>query len=253
MLYLLRIYILIARKVTTFFPIGQTLFAYLQKMSYLCIMEIVDEAIVLYLSKYSDKASILHVYSRQYGRMAYMVYGLHSKSGKARAALFEPMAHIEISATHIANKTIQQLRSAQLCYVANNTRTDMYKRTISLFLAEILFRTLRYPMSDEPLFQWLLTNIQALETSEQIANFHLAFMLELTEFLGITPDLEETNNPIFTQEDQKQLLLLVERQPIMLSRAERQKLLDKLCSYYEFHLTDFQTPKSLAILEELFD
>ncbi len=216
-------------------------------------MEIVDDAIVLYLGKYSDKASILHVYSRQYGRMAYMVYGLHSKSGKARAALFEPMAHIEICANHIPNKTIQQLRSAQLCYAAADTRTNMYKRTISLFLAEVLFRTLRYPMADEPLFEWITSSIRALEQSEQITNFHLTFMLQLTEYLGISPTLDEPDSEIFTRQNREHLLFLLENQPLTLSRVERQELLDKLCHYYELHLTDFQTPKSLAILEELFD
>ncbi len=246
-------------------------------------MEITDEAIVLHLSKYSDKASILHVYTRQHGRMAYMVYGLHSKSGKARAAVFEPMAHIEITANHIPNKQIQQLKEAHLHFIAPNTRTDMRRRTVSLFLAEILYRTLLHPMADEPLFAWLVEQIQALEQAVEPENLHLHFLLGLTEFLGITPMLDESgvllemhsgelvsykplHSDYFSQQETSVLHRLLERRAngaslqlnpnstsLQLSRKERQSLLEKLCRYYELHITDFQTPKSLAVLEELFD
>ncbi len=241
-------------------------------------MEITDEAIVLHLSKYSDKASILHVYTRQHGRMAYMVYGLHSKSGKARAAVFEPMAHIEITANHTPNKQIQQLKEAHLHFIAPETRTDMRRRTVSLFLAEILYRTLLHPMADEPLFAWLVEQIQALEQTAEPENLHLHFLLGLTEFLGITPMLDESgvildmhsgelvsykplHSDYFSQEETDYLKTLVPitpsiqggSTPLILTRKGRQSLLEKLCRYYELHITDFQTPKSLAVLEELFD
>ncbi len=233
-------------------------------------MEITDEAIVLHLSKYSDKASILHVYTRQHGRMAYMVYGLHSKSGKARAAVFEPMAHVEIIANHTPNKQIQQLKEAHLHFIAPETRTDMRRRTVSLFLAEILYRTLLHPMADEPLFAWLVEQIQALEQTVEPENLHLHFLLGLTEFLGITPMLDESgvllemhsgelvnykplHSDYFSQEETSVLYALLNQTPLTLNRKERQSLLQKLCRYYELHITDFQTPKSLAVLEELFD
>ncbi len=233
-------------------------------------MEITDEAIVLHLSKYSDKASILHVYTRQYGRMAYMVYGLHSKSGKARAAVFEPMAHIEITANHTPNKQIQQLKEAHLQFIAPQTRTNMSRRTVSLFVAEILYRTLLHPMADEPLFRWLTETIQQLETTNTPENLHLHFLLQLTEYLGITPMLDESgilldmhsgelvsykplHTDYFSQQETQYLHTLLNHAPITLQREERQILLTKLCRYYELHITDFQTPKSLAILEALFD
>ncbi len=240
------------------------------KLLYLCSMEITDEAIVLHLSKYSDKASILHVYTRQYGRMAYMVYGLHSKSGKARAAVFEPMAHIELTANHTPNKQIQQLKEAHLHFIAPATRTDMRRRSVSLFLAEILYRTLLHPMADEPLFAWLTDVIHSLEATDTPENVHLSFLLGLTEYLGITPMLDElgvildmhsgelvsykpVHTDYFSQQETTYLHTLLNEEALTLTREERQSLLGKLCRYYELHITDFQTPKSLAILEELFD
>lgn len=240
------------------------------KLLYLCSMEITDEAIVLHLSKYSDKASILHVYTRQYGRVAYMVYGLHSKSGKARAAVFEPMAHIELTANHTPTKQIQQLKEAHLHFVAPATRTDMRRRSVSLFLAEILYRTLLHPMADEPLFAWLTDVIQSLEATDAPENVHLSFLLGLTEYLGITPMLDESgvildmhsgelvsykplHTDYFSQQETTYLHSLLNQETLTLKRDERQSLLAKLCRYYELHITDFQTPKSLAILEELFD
>ncbi len=207
-------------------------------------MFITDKAIVLHLSKYSDKASILHVYTQQFGRMAYMVYGLHSKAGKVRAAVFEPMNLIEITANHVPNKSIQQLQSAHLLFVPNETRTDMIRRSVSLFMAEILYRTLLYPMADEPLFAWLNTQVKALEHDAAPENVHVRFLVQLTEYLGIMPDFEE-QEPIWSD--------LYSTTEVHLTRQERQSLLRKLCRYYELHIADFQTPASLAILETIFD
>ncbi|MCI7575310.1 MAG: DNA repair protein RecO [Bacteroidales bacterium] len=233
-------------------------------------MQILTEAIVLHLAKYSDKASILHLYTMDQGRLALMVHGLHSKTGKLTAGILEPLMHIEIEANLQPNRTIQTLKTAHLKYVPRQIRTDMNRRTVSMFIAEILYRTLRYPLSDPLLFQYLTNLIYQLDCTPNPENLHLQFLLNFMQYIGISPDLSGDEpwldmqdgelTPIrpkhgqyFTEEETALLKSLETTEEILVSRTLRQALLHKLCQYYELHIADFRQPKSLQVLETLFD
>ncbi len=210
------------------------------------------QGIVLHLSKYSDRASILHLFTQEHGRMALMVYGLHGKQGKVRAALFEPLARIEVIVSGSSAGKMPTVKEAHLVQVANQTRTDMCRRAVALFMAEILFRSLTFPMTDETLFLWLEEQLLEVETNPHPENLHLIFLLQLAEHLGIMPDLSEPSDSFSLQET---ILLqqVLDNASFSLSRTARQSLLEKLCRYYELHITDFQQPASLAVLEAVFD
>ena len=107
-----------------------------------------------------------------------------------------------------------------------------YKRTIALFLAEVLYHVLRHPMPDEPMYEFIRLSVQALDQSEEPQNFHLAFLVGLAAKLGF--EMEE-------------------ELPLPHSRKERQEALQTLCNYFEEHVETWQTPRSLDVLMEVFD
>ena len=119
-------------------------------------MFITTDAIVLSLQPHSDKAHTLHLYTRASGRVNYKVYGIGRKNA---IGMYNPLSLIQITGDDVSalqergNKP-PTLRSVQLCHVANNTFADPYKRTIALFISEILYHTLRHPMPDEPMFDF---------------------------------------------------------------------------------------------------
>ena len=231
-------------------------------------MKTITEAIVLHLAKYSDKASILHVYTRNYGRMAYMVYG-----GKKKKSLLtitsEPLSLVEIEATHSPGREIQTLNNISLAYVAGNTVSDFRRRSISVFIAEFLYRTLRHPEPDNGLFNFLYSIVKELNNSISSENIHLRFLVEYTYYLGIMPQLDDNNlmldittgllippgnyDNCFSVEETDLLIKIHQNIPVSIDRKMRQTLLEKLCLYYECHIQDFSTPKSLDILKTVFD
>lgn len=233
-------------------------------------MHIQTEGIVLHLAKYSDKASILHLYTLDGGRLPLMVYGLHSKTGKAAAGILEPLMHIEIEANIQPNRQIHQLKTAHLKYVPQSIRTDMKKRAVAMFMAEVLYRTLQHPLSDPQLFGYLTELIRNLDESASPENLHICFLLHFMQYMGITPDLEgqgklldmqtgeltsicPLHKDYFSQEETNLLKALEMTDRVVIGRGQRQALLEKLCHYYELHLTEFQIPKSLGVLEALWD
>lgn len=224
------------------------------------------QAIVLHLQKYNDKTSILHTYTQDAGRVQYIV---HITKKNNLMAQLQPLSIIEIEANTLGTSSqLPHIKSVRLVQVPQDT--DIRRLTVSIFIAEILYKILRHPLPDQPLFDYLVQTIQDLNTSATIENCHLQFMITLTNYLGIMPNIDaeadwldmQTGLTTATKPAHKDFFDKVEIQllnalsfstDVNISRATRQQLLDKLCRYYELHLNDFYIPKSLDILKELFD
>jgi DNA repair protein RecO (recombination protein O) len=125
---------------------------------------------------------------------------------------------------------------------------------------------------NEALFTFLETALLWLDAHDEIANFHLIFLLEATKYLGFYPDTTNIDLPYFemtegiftpfnaisslsnheTQLFKKLLELKFESDLKTFHVIERQILLKILIDYYSFHLEGFRKPKSLDVLKEVF-
>lgn len=190
-------------------------------------------AIVLHTTRYSDTGSIVHLYTAEHGRMQYVVYGSKFK------ALLRPLSIIDFTSTRRNNAPMQMgtLSSVSQLYIPRQLTTDIQRQCVAMFIAEVLVGTLRHPMSDQPLFDWLCEIIQHLDQDTEISNLHFHFLVEYATYLGIGIDDMEHPNWLVAPT----------------SRNERQQRLRQLIAYYEEHIEDFRSPKSLDVLIEVFN
>ena len=190
-------------------------------------------AIVLNIARYSDTGSIVHLYTAEHGRMQYAVYGNKLKG------VLRPLSVIEYTSTRRNNAPTQMgtLSSASLLYPLQRLTIDVQRQCVAMFVAEVLASTLRHPMSDQPLYEWLCEVIQHLDQDEEISNLHLRFLLDYATYLGI--GIDDTEHPEWFMAPN--------------NRSERQQRLRELIAYYEEHIEDFRAPKSLEVLMEVFD
>lgn len=202
---------------------------------------------MLHLVRVSDRTSVLHLYTGAAGRSAYYVYGSRSKG---RSALFSPLTLLSIDAVHREGRDIQQLRDCSAAYVAVNTPFDIRRRTVALFITEVLYRTLTLPEPDAVLFSFLSETVKMLDTRPDPENAPLEFLLDYISFLGFAPDWNDPSNSDFAV--LKDIDSLSWR-TLSLPRTERQRLINGLMNYYLFHISDFRIPKSLDILTQIFD
>lgn len=231
-------------------------------------MKTTTKAIVLHLTKYTDRASLLHVYSKNYGRITYIVYGSKSKKNNGIISSFQPLTIVEIEATHTFGREIQKLNTININYIADNIFSDVRRRTIAIFISEIIYRTLRHPEPDENLFNFLEYTIKTLDEIVKPENIHIWFLLNFTHYLGIMPSLDEKGKVLdiitgqlcknetelcFSFDETELLSNILQDNQLSISRFQRQRLIEKLCMYYEYHLTDFSMPKSLEVLKDIFD
>lgn len=187
------------------------------------------DAIVLSLQPHSDKAHVLHAYTRTGGRVNYMVYGIGKKNTSGK---YSPLSIVQLTTDE------KSIRTVQLTFVPTTTVTDPYKRTIALFISEVLYHVLRHPMTDEPMFDFIAQAVRELDQCEAPQNFHLHFLVGLAAKLGFALPEEHP-------------LTLSSANP--LTRKARQEALRAICSYFEEHVETWEAPRSLDILMEVFD
>ena len=132
---------------------------------------------------------------------------------------------------------IQTLSSASLVYTQTLLSYDVLRQCVAMFIAELLTYTLRHPMSDQPLFDWLCNCIYKLDKEEDISNLHIDFLLDYAVYLGIGIDEEE--HPEWYSKPT--------------TRIERQERLRELIAYFKEHIDDLPTIKSLDVLIEVFN
>ena len=189
--------------------------------------------IVLSLTKFSDTGSIVHLYTSEQGRMQYAIYGNKYKG------ILRPLSIVEFTANHRNNapNQLSTLSDCQLLFINSQLATDIQRQCVAMFIAEVLISTLRHPMNDQPLFDWLCEVVKHLDVDTDISNLHLHFLLEYANHLGI--GIDDTEHPDWYE--------------LPTSRKERQQRLRELCIYYTEHIEDFRQPKSVEVLMEVFD
>ncbi|MDD4198014.1 MAG: DNA repair protein RecO [Paludibacter sp.] len=233
--------------------------------------------IVLRTLKYSDKSSIVTIYTREWGSTSYMVYGPNGKKSTVKSACFLPLSLIEISAAHHPGKEIHQLKEARIQYNLSGIYSNPVKNALTFFIAELLYKTLKQPEPEPHIFNFLQQAILMLEHSgDDIANFHLILMVKLSGYLGFEPNGEEKNaryfdlmNGVFLSHQPlhrhfmspemtsifASLLRLSFESPgaLLLNRDKRNELLDLLIEYYKLHVPEFHGLNSVTVLHEIFN
>ncbi len=226
------------------------------------------KAIVLHLAKHSDNSYVLHLFTQEYGRVTVLVYGISGRKGALTASAFAPLNIIQLDADFTQPKAMPRINTKAVEVISSGANDNITQKTQAMFLAELLYNTLTHQMQDEPFYLWIESTIYTLRQNTS-ADMHLKAMLELTQFLGITPELNYPDKAIdmysgeqfsyipdeneqFTKAETAMLYALA-NDTAQLTRHQRQQLLNKLCRYYEIHIDNFQTPRSVDILALIFD
>ena len=239
-------------------------------------MQVTTKAIVLTSLKYGDTSLIVKIFTASDGLKSYMLKGiLTSKKGKLRTSYFQPLTQLELVANHRNKGTLESIREAKVNYHYQTLHTDIAKNAMTMFLAEMLGNSIHEEEQNLALFNFLEESFQWLDIKEDIANFHLYFLLALSKYLGFYPDTDRLDassfdllegeftdtpslNPILTGENLNYLKLFLginfeAIHTIQMRKTNRLELLKSLILYFELHLQGFRKPKSLAILNEVFN
>lgn len=234
--------------------------------------------IVLHSIPFNDTRYIIHIYTETFGRQSCLASRAKGRKQAVSKALFMPLSVIEIEMERQPLREFCYIRETKPCFPLSRLFTDPVKNAQALFLAEILFRTIREPEADPRLFDYLCRSIRILEDAgEGTANFHLVFLLHLLAYLGIFPNIAtwrekhyfDMQSGVFTALpplhkhylNQEESLVFARLFRISFenmsfyefSRHDRVNILNRIISYYRLHLPEMPEIKSLPVLQILFD
>ena len=235
--------------------------------------------IVLHVLKYNDTSNIVDIYTEQVGRASFLVKIPRSRKSNVRNVLFQPLAFVEIEADVRPVSSLHRIQEVKSLFPFRSLPYHPYKSSIGMFLAEFLYRALREEGENAALFAYLRHSILWLDECEgkSFANFHLVFLMRLSRFLGLYPNVDDYTdgcyfdmlNACFTpsfpmsgsflkpdEAGRIRLLLRMNYETMHLfgmSRVERNRCLTVINDYYRLHIPDFPVLKSIDVLKELFD
>ena len=129
--------------------------------------------------KYGDSSAIAYLFTDVLGRMSYMVQGIRSKRGRGnKAALLQPMFLVEFEGVEQPHAQMHRVREMRSLRPLMSVPFDVRKSTISMFMAEVLYRLIREVEANKPLFDFLCEAVLKLDAMrEGIANYHLWFLV----------------------------------------------------------------------------
>ena len=195
---------------------------------------------------------VVHTLSEEYGRRGFLV----RIGRKAGMALLLPMNILEMDIVPNPKSTLWSARNLTARDPLNGIRGNLYKNTMSLFLSEVLLRTVKDGQAEDGLYPWCTRSILTLDTLKaDFSNFHIRFLLELAGALGFRPSLED-----IAPFAEKHLALLKpfltstfsESMLIPLRGEDRNALCEDLLRYLEYHTESSIRVHSLAVLREVF-
>jgi len=240
-------------------------------------MLVKTEAIVLHSFKYGESRLIVDMFTKEVGRMSFIVPIPKTPKSRLKKQYFQPMTLLEVECDVRQRVQLQKLKDARLLTAYASIPFSPEKLALSLFIAEFLYHALRSEQQNTSLFSYVCDSMQWLDiTTDGYANFHLTFLMRMSRFLGFFPNLDDyaegcvfdmrsatfslqvPTHRDFLQPHEAQMIHLLMRMDFAtmhlfrFSHHERNHIIDVLLHYYRLHIPQFPELKSLNVLQELW-
>ena len=210
------------------------------------------ELIILHTTRFGENSFVIHTLSRDYGRRSFLVRG----AGRNVMSLLLPLNILEADVSESGRSALFTARNLTSRHPLLGVRNNLYKNTMTMFLSEVVYRTVKEGTSEDGLFEWCKRQILLLSALESdFSNFHIRFLLELAVALGFSP--ESSDLMPFVGENYGAVSRLMtssfaESMLIPLTGTVRNKICEDVLRYIEYHTESTLTINSLKVLRELF-
>ena len=234
------------------------------------------QGIVLKVLRYSDKNSIAHIYTRERGRMAFLVPQGSTKGARMRNSMVMPLSVIEFEARIMPGRDLHSFRDCRRLELLAGIYGDPVKSAVTMFVSEVLDHSIQESERNTGLFDFIRGSIRLLDgMGVGAANFHICFLFHLGGFLGIQPDVAtwesgywfDMSNGVFTASrpphnglgpDEARVVALIARMTysnlhlFRFNRSERNRILDIVIAYLRIHQSSLGSLRSPDVLRALF-
>lgn len=232
--------------------------------------------IVLKTTLYSESSVVVQIFTEKFGIQSYMINGVKKPRAKISMNMLQALHLVDMVVYHKGNLGIQRVSELRPSPVFSSIPYDIIKSTVTIFLNEVLYKSIRQQMADESLFDFIFSAISWFDECKELnVNFHLAFLIKLSRFLGFAPSMQtKTDQSYFDLQegefrssvpghaqylDKSDAALFISFYTIpfekihliKLDNITRRSILGKILVYYTLHTASFGEIKSHQVLEEV--
>jgi len=240
-------------------------------------MIVKTKGIILHQIKYTDSGIVVQTYTREYGRLSFLVKGLRNKKSGKHASLFQSLFIHDMVFYYKPSRSMQVLKEFSVSYSPSDIYMNIKKSCIAVFLGEVMNSILREESPHPQLYDFIDSSIRYFDAcSTGYANFHIAFLIGLTSYLGFEPGkrIDPENcyfdmlngtfvsiPPLHSDCADPEISDILSAffntsyelmDSIRLSGELRNKVLDTIIRYYSVHLPGLKKINSLDIMKEIF-
>lgn len=192
-------------------------------------------------------------------------------------ALTMPLGIVECEADVRSGREIAPMRQLRAVMPLHEVHSDPLKQMVAMFAAEVTAAVTAAGGPDDPLFDFLLGSVQALDVADArgTANFPLCFLYRLGEMLGVEPDTEtyrpgcifdmrdgvwRSSAPLHGQSltpERSEAVYMLSRmnytnmQAFRYNRQQRAELTDGIIRYLTIHIGSIPPLRTLDILRSM--
>lgn len=235
------------------------------------------KGIVLRVTKYGDTSIIMTAYTELFGLQQYIIKGVRvtSKKGANKGVFYQPGAILQMEVYHAPMKTLQIVKEVSWDYVYQNVYSDVLRNAVALYIVEVLQQTMQSEPHPE-LFYLIDDTFKQLDKGGPglVSNLPIYFLIHLSQTMGFglqgkysldTPilDIKEGEfvakppaHPYFLEAQTAQVASMFmqvqfynDLETILLSGAQRKKILELFQLSLSWHYKKFSEIKSLPILQ----
>ena len=232
-----------------------------------------SRGIIVHHTRFGENSMVVNIYTEEWGMRAFILQKSNKKENKS--ALVQGLSLVELVAYFKDQRDVQRISELRAQPVLHSIHADMQKSTITLFITELLYRSLKEESSNPELFSFLHHSILILDhLNESVAQYHLYFMIQLSKYLGFYPNgIYSNETPYFNLLDgnytgsssteysipshlAKYLYQLSGSSyenfyKIAADTELRWQMLETLVKYYELHHTRGKSIQSHYVLKEV--
>ncbi len=234
-------------------------------------------AIVLRAFMFNDSKMMVDVISREEGRLSCVVSVGSAKARKGCRQFFQPLTILDLVLDNTSANKLPVVKDVAIHRAYASIPFNPSKVALSMFLSEFVSNITRTGQDTGLLYDYVYNSLMWLDgVSMGFSNFHLVFMIRITRFLGVYPNLDEyadgsffdmdngcfvryaANRREFLSAEESRMMYLLMRMNynnmhlFRFSHVERNRCLDVILDYYKRHVPGFADMKSLPVLREMF-
>jgi len=229
---------------------------------------------VLHHLRYNDKSLICRVFTAEAGLKTFLIrVGTNPK--RSVLPLLQPMNIIEFDSKLKESGAMNTLKDLRLAVHYSEVPFNPIKGAIALFMDEVLYKTIHDDYQNLDLYQLIVRAMLLLDQEQDVRNFPIWFLLELSKEYGFYPQRESEVDAVFdlkngffypknvpcpqplSSEASFALLEMLDKEyeeitSLRHPASVRRALLEGLVQYLQLHLENLRNIRSLSILHEVF-